>query len=201
MKILAIETSSAAASVAVANDGTIIVARSFEAPRGRGAEVFSLLDELRPTWNGLDRIAIGIGPGSYNGLRVACAVAGSFELALGIAIVTAPSPCLLDTDAPHYFATGDARGGRVYWAEVRERKLCGEVSLLVHAEMLEKARAASAPVYRVGPLAGADHLPAAQPSAEVLARIAPSLPAADPRHLEPIYLKPPHITTPRADRP
>jgi hypothetical protein len=34
-----------------------------------------------------------------------------------------------------------------------------------------------------------------------LARIASSLPAADPQNFEPIYLKPPHITTPRAHRP
>ncbi len=201
MKILAVETSSAAASVAVADDSHIVVARSFEAPRGRGAEVFSLLEELRPTWNGLDRIAIGLGPGSYNGLRLACAVAGSFELALGIDIVTAPSPCLLDTEEPHYFATGDARGGRVYWAEVRERKLCGEILLIGHDELREKVLTASAPVYRVGPIAGAEHLSAAAPSANVLARIAPSLPVVDPRYLEPIYLKPPHITTPRPDRP
>lgn len=201
MKILAIETSSAVASVAVADNGHVVVARSFEAPRGRGAEVFTLLEELRPVWNGLERIAIGLGPGSYNGLRVACAVAGSCELALGIDIVTAPSPCLLETNEPHYFATGDARGGRVYWAEVRQRKLCGEILLLTHEELTKKTRTASAPVYRVGPIAQAEHLPIAAPSATILAGIASSLPVADPQHLEPIYLKPPHITTPRSDRP
>ncbi len=201
MKILALETSSAAASVAVALNGSIAAGRSFDAPRGRGAEVFALLEEMRPTWRGLDRLAIGLGPGSYNGLRVACAVAGSFELALGIDIVTVPSPCLIETGEPHYFATGDARGERVYWAEVRERQLCGEIQLLGHAEMLEKAGTATAPVYRVGPVSSAEHLPVAVPRADVLARIASSLPAADPHNLEPIYLKPPHITTPRARRP
>ncbi len=201
MKILALETSSAAASVAVAVNGSIVASRSFDAPRGRGAEVFALLAEMRPAWRGLDRLAVGLGPGSYNGLRVACAVAGSFELALGIGIVTVPSPCLIETDEPHYFATGDARGGRVYWAEVREQQLCGDIQLLGHAEMLEKAGATAAPVYRVGPVTGAEHLPGAVPRAEVLARIASTLPAADPQNFDPIYLKPPHITTPRAHRP
>ena len=71
MKVLALDTSSAASSVAVAQDGVIVAGRRFEAPRGRGAELFAVLEEMRDAWRGLDRLAIGIGPGSYNGLSVA----------------------------------------------------------------------------------------------------------------------------------
>jgi tRNA threonylcarbamoyl adenosine modification protein YeaZ len=200
VKVLALDTSSAAASVAVAQNGAIVAARRFEAPRGRGAELFAVLEEMRDAWRGLDRLAVGIGPGSYNGLRVACAVAGSFQLALGCEVVVAPSVCLLPVDDEHYFATGDARGARVYWAEVRRRRLVGDVALLDAGELAQKLSLTAQPVYRVGDLPGADSLPFSSPDAAVLARLAPEIKPCPPEELAPIYLKPPHITQPRAPR-
>lgn len=200
MKVLAIETSSARASVAVIRDGELLAIRRFDAPRGRGAELFAVLQELRPHWHDANRLALGLGPGSYNGLRVACAVAGSCQLALGLDLVTAPSPCLLDVPDEHYLAIGDARGSRFYVAEVQRRALSGEIALLDETALAARVAAAAIPVYRVGAVLGYDQLPDAAPDAAVLARLAPELPPVDPRKLEPLYLKPPHITTPRATR-
>lgn len=201
MKVLAIETSSASASIAVAAEGEIVAARRFDAPRGRGAEVFALLGEMRAAWTGVDRLAIGLGPGSYNGLRVACALAGSVQMALGVALATAPSCCLLDVDEHSYRAIGDARGGRIWFATVEGRRLAAEIELLPPDECLRRTSASAAPVYRVGEISGFGHLPVAVPDAAVLALLAPDLPPADPARLEPIYLKPPHITAPRPGRP
>jgi tRNA threonylcarbamoyladenosine biosynthesis protein TsaB len=201
VKVLALDTSSAEASVAVWQDGAILAASRFEAPRGRGAELFTVLGDLRDSWRGLDRLAVGIGPGSYNGLRVACAVAGSFQLALGCDVVCLPSVCLLDVEDEHYFATGDARGARAYWAEVRGRRVVGTIALLDAAALNKQLAAASVPVYRIGTLSGAESLPAKAPDAEVLARLAPDLTPSAPEDISPIYLKPPHITQPRAVRP
>ncbi len=201
MKILALDISCADGSVAVATDGVVTDVRHFSAPRGRGAEVFSVLEELRPAWEGLDRIAVGVGPGSYNGLRAACALAASFRHALGIEVVAAPSPCLLDVEAPHYFAAGDARGGMVYLAEVRDRRLLHEIRLVERAEFsCLVAAGKTIPFYRVGAIGGADDLAESRPDAAVLARLAPSLQPLVAGALEPIYLKPPHITIPRAGR-
>ncbi|MEX1045307.1 MAG: tRNA (adenosine(37)-N6)-threonylcarbamoyltransferase complex dimerization subunit type 1 TsaB [Chthoniobacterales bacterium] len=201
MKVLAIETSSAHASVAVAREGELLAVRRFDAPRGRGAELFAVLQELRPHWHDADRLALGLGPGSYNGLRVACAVAGSCQLALGLDLVTAPSPCLLNVPEERYLAIGDARGSRFYVAEVERRTLRGDIALLDEAALAARVAAAPPiPVYRVGSVPGYDHLPDAAPDAAVLARLAPELSPTDPRKLEPLYLKPPHITTPRAAR-
>lgn len=201
MKILAIETSSGTASIAVADHGHLTALRRFDAPRGRGAEVFSLLDEMRPVWTGLGRLAVGIGPGSYNGLRVACALAGSFQMALGIDVVTSPSCCLLDVATADYLAAGDARGGRIWWAEVHSRRLTKEITLLSHEDFLQRAATADLPLYRIGPIRDGESLPAAAPDAGLLATLAGDLPPADPAHLEPLYLKPPHITVPNAARP
>ena len=201
MKVLAIETSSASASVAVAADGEIVAVHRFDAPRGRGAEVFTLLDEMRAAWTGIDRLAIGLGPGSYNGLRVACALAGSIQMALGVELATAPSCCLLNIDEQNYRAVGDARGGRVWFATVESRRLAAEIELLPPDECLRRTKASAAPVYRVGEISGFENLPMATPDAAVLALLAPDLPSTDAARVEPIYLKPPHITTPRPGRP
>jgi tRNA threonylcarbamoyl adenosine modification protein YeaZ len=201
VKVLAIETSSASASISVAADGEIVAVRRFDTPRGRGAEVFTLLDEMRAAWSGIDRLAIGLGPGSYNGLRVACALAGSVQMALGVELATAPSCCLLNVDEHNYRAIGDARGGRVWFATVKDRRLAAEIELLPPDECLRRISASAAPVYRVGEISGFEHLPVAVPDASVLALLAPDLPPADAARIEPIYLKPPHITAPRTGRP
>ena len=201
MKILALETSSAASSVAIARDGELLAVRRFSAPRGRGAEVFAIIEDMRETWKGLDRLAIGLGPGSYNGLRVACALAGSFQMALGLELVAAPSCCLLNVTVNDYHAVGDARGGRVWLAKVSGRRLAGEIELLPPDECLLRLVDLTPPTYRIGDVRGFEQLPAASPDAAVLASLAPDLPLADPAQLEPIYLKPPHITAPRSERP
>ena len=201
MKILALETSSAATSIAVAVDGQITDVRRFAAPRGRGAEIFTVLEELRPAWTGLERMAIGLGPGSYNGLRTACALAGSFQMVLGIELVTAPSCCLLDVEDHSYIAIGDARGGRIWKASVEDRQLVGEISLHALDEAADLLRGTGQAIYRVGDVRGFEQLPSAHPDAAVLAVLAKRLAAMDPRKLEPLYLKPPHITAPREGRP
>lgn len=201
MKVLAIETSSASASIAVAADGEIVAVRRFDAPRGRGAEVFTLLDEIRTAWAGIDRLAIGLGPGSYNGLRVACALAGSIQMALGLELATAPSCCLLNVEEQNYRAVGDARGGRIWFATVGSRRLAAEIELLPPDECLRRTSASAAPVYRVGEVSGFGRLPMAVPDASVLALLAPHLPPADAARIEPIYLKPPRITAPRPGSP
>lgn len=201
MKILALETSSATASIAVAVDGTVCDIRRFASPRGRGAEIFTQLAEMRPAWSGLRRMAIGIGPGSYNGLRTACALAGSFQMSLGVELVTAPSCCLLAAEENPYVAIGDARGGRVWMAAVEDRRLTWEISLHDLSSLGEILRGTRQAVYRVGDVRGFEHLPAALPDAAVLAVLAADLSPADPRKLEPLYLKPPHITAPRDKRP
>jgi len=201
VKTLALELSSAAASIAVADDGQLLDVRRFDAPRGRGAEVFALLDEMRSSWTGLNRLAVGLGPGSYNGLRVACALAGSFQLALRLELVAAPSCCLLTVDDPHYIAVGDARGERIWWAEVRDRRLVGEITLVPHHELARRAAAAHHRLYRVGTIRDVADLTPVVPDAAILAVLAEHLEPVDPARLEPLYLKPPHITTPRAIRP
>ena len=200
MKILALEASSSLVSLAIRENDQLIATHRFSAPRGRGAEIFTALEKLRPAWIDADRLAIGVGPGSYNGLRTTCALAQSFALVLGCELVTCPSPCLLEVPEDRYLAVGDARGGRLWWADVADRKLRAEIALITPEELIAKLSSVDAlRVYRVGSVPGAAHLPAAVPAAAVLATLAPRLTPLTPGKPEPIYLNTPHNTLPRTE--
>jgi tRNA threonylcarbamoyladenosine biosynthesis protein TsaB len=89
MKILALEFSSPIRGAAVAIDGT--VRGHAEERGGRSAHAFTLIDAaLRES--GLSReeiecIAVGTGPGSYAGIRIAIAIAQGWQLARQIKLV------------------------------------------------------------------------------------------------------------------
>lgn len=200
MKVLALDLSSSRGSVAVAEETTIIGELTFPCERGRGGGAFAALQELRPLWRGAGVIAVGIGPGSYNGLRTACALAQSMQMATGAKLCAMASPCLLPVGHAHFAVYGDARGGRAYRAEVREGKLCAEITLLDHAAAAAQAEVDNFPCYRVGPLPGLEHFPEAHPEAAILASRALQLTPVEARSLQPLYLKPPHITLPRVPR-
>ena len=90
MKILAFEFSSAQRSVALATaDGKIVSAAS-NIPE-RTTRAFALIEEALAK-SGLHRteidcIAVGLGPGSYTGVRVAISIAQGWQLARGVKLL------------------------------------------------------------------------------------------------------------------
>ena len=87
MKILAIDTSAAACSVAVWGDGAIQRAIYEPMTRGQDARLVPLiqdiLTETGTAFAALDRIAVTRGPGSFTGLRIGLATARGLGIALG----------------------------------------------------------------------------------------------------------------------
>ncbi len=137
MRVLAIDTATAASAVAVVEypaDGPplALARRERVDPRGHAEWLTPLirqtLDEAGLEPADLAAVVAGVGPGPFTGLRVGLATAGAMAQTLGIptygvcsldgiGAVTGPGPALAATDA---------RRREIYWAVYREgRRLTG----------------------------------------------------------------------------
>lgn len=131
MKILAIETATEACSVALWVDGDVRE-RHAVVPRLHAERVLpdtrALLDEAGLQLRDLDGIAMGRGPGSFTGVRIAASMVQG--LALGADLPVAPvstlaalaAGALRVTDEDAIIAALDARMGEVYLARFRRGK-------------------------------------------------------------------------------
>jgi tRNA threonylcarbamoyladenosine biosynthesis protein TsaB len=86
VRILGIETSTLRGSVALVEDGRTVAAADHSEPNAHAERILPLFDRLvaESGWAkaSLDRIAVGIGPGSFTGLRVGIALAQGIALGL-----------------------------------------------------------------------------------------------------------------------
>src|SRR6476659_5701792 len=91
MRILALDTSTAAGSAAFVENGQVTIERAGDGARTHGerlpAELMTLLDESRVTLAEIDGFAVAIGPGSFTGLRVGIATIQGLALAKAALVV------------------------------------------------------------------------------------------------------------------
>ncbi len=127
MRILAIDTSCGAASVAVVESGRVdplaVISRAMT--RGHAEALAPMVDEAARSIEGglasLDRIAVTTGPGSFTGIRVGLSLARAMGLALGIPVVgvstlVAFAAHLLSSPRQGVIAAAiDARHGSAYF--------------------------------------------------------------------------------------
>ncbi len=121
MKLLALDTSTEYLSLALWQDGAVIV-REMLAQQKHSSLILPLLhemlDETGLQLNDLDGIAFGAGPGSFTGLRIACGVAQGLAFGASLPVV---GVCTLEalaeqSGADKVIACLDARMGEVYHA-------------------------------------------------------------------------------------
>src|SRR5690348_12267838 len=125
MKLLALDTSSIACSVALLLDGDVHYLHKI-APMQQAKLILSMIEELLKTHslkvNHLDAIAYGCGPGSFTGLRIACSVAQAFGLAADKPLIPISSLAALaqatyiEHQEKKVLAAIDARMDQIYWA-------------------------------------------------------------------------------------
>lgn len=129
MNILAFDTATSATTVALGNGETSQL-RHDPSPGERPGHatrllpmVSELLEGAGSGWDSLDRIAVGVGPGAFTGLRVGIATAKALARASGIPVVavsTLQSLALNARSAPEsprvVAAILDARRGEVFTA-------------------------------------------------------------------------------------
>jgi tRNA threonylcarbamoyladenosine biosynthesis protein TsaB len=218
MKVLALDTASAACSVALWADG-VVVARRWEA-RDRGhAErlmpmVAEVLAEAGTPVAALDRLAVTVGPGAFTGLRIGLAAARGLAVATGLPVVGLTSFAVVAAAIPEA-----ERRGRSVLVAVESRRAEGflqrfdtDLSPVGPAEALTPAACAAwlpaGPLLVTGDGAAALRPVLAArpdttfadgpglPDAAVLAGLAAVLPAGDGLPPRPLYLRAPDATLP-----
>lgn len=192
MTTLAIDTSTDHGSVAVARDAEIVFGEDFVADRSHSSVLFEILERARRECVTLDRIAIGLGPGSYAGIRISIAAALGLSLATGAELVGLPTPVALVTDEPRFVVIGDARRGTWYWTSVVEGVCREGPELLSEDELRARLRQNDLPVLASETMPPECGAVLAFPSARRLALNGRGITSR--RDLEPIYLREPHIT-------
>jgi tRNA threonylcarbamoyladenosine biosynthesis protein TsaB len=125
MTILALEFSSVQRSVAVARDGKVL-AEAIKKDDARATNAFGLvekvLDDSKINREEIEAVAVGLGPGSYTGIRAAIALAQGWRLARKIKLTGIGSMAALAAQAQAAKIFGrinvvvDAQRGEFYLA-------------------------------------------------------------------------------------
>jgi len=123
MKLLAIDTSSVACSVAFSNDGAVLE-EHVEQPRQHTKilmpMIASLLQKGALAVTDLDAIVLGNGPGSFVGMRIGASVAQGLCCGAGVGIIPVSSlaavalEAMLDSAVQSVAVAQDARMNEVY---------------------------------------------------------------------------------------
>ena len=217
MRLAAIDTSTQLGSVALFEDGRLVAQDARRVSNAHGESLLPMVTALfaRTGWTARDvtRWAVGVGPGSFTGIRIAVATAKGIVLATGAELVGVTS-----LDALAYGLTGElvvsllgaGKGELFVQAHRGEARVLGPVHLRtgdVAARLAELAGGARVVVAGEATaevdwavLGGRVDLvvqpPHDLPHASAVGRIALGRPAEDADALEPVYVRPPDITMP-----
>jgi tRNA threonylcarbamoyl adenosine modification protein YeaZ len=200
--IIGIDGASSDLSLALVEpDGDLVAEVAWTTAHRQSAELLphlvGLMNANGRTWSDVAALAIGIGPGSFTGLRVAMALAKGLAYSLDRPIVGVPSlDAWLDAEPTATAAVARAGAREAYWLD---RTAPGPVILdreALHPRLGGAVIVAPADVAAAFGLDGAR-----QPRAgAAIGRRAAARLAADPggddlEALEPIYLRPPRGVT------
>lgn len=202
MKILALELSSGRGSLAWLADGEEIFAQSFSNDRKHSGLFFENLQLCLERGGAPDAIVVGLGPGSYAGVRIAIAAAVGLRAASAAKLTGIPSICGIEAAAREYAVIGDARRGSFFFGRVSDGRMIEGPSLHPGEELETRMMERSWPIYASEKLARFPLAMLAYPSARRLAELTRDRVGeiADTQLLEPIYLREPHITAPKTPR-
>lgn len=198
MRILAIETSTDTASLAGWCAGGLVWGEDFPAKRSLCADLAQRIAAGLDVVGGVDRIVVGLGPGSYAGVRIAIATAMGLQAALGCELVGVPSAVAMQAIGTHFTVAGDARRGTWYFSEVKEGRCVVGPELLDSMErLLEKVTNSGVPLVLAENASWCQGALFALPKASVLAQAAAAgVGIVQVGSLEPLYLRDAHITRP-----
>lgn len=192
---LALETSASVGSIALGNEKVVVQAIEFTSPRRHSASLFPALKRLGIPRLKLRRIIVGLGPGSFSGIRVSLAAAQGIALAQRVPVVGISSAYSIAWQHKNVTRLGvfaDAKRGEAFCTAFQHGELERETYLIPMSELEDHASKFTLAV-------------SAEPLAGIAQRVHPragdllSLPATLPgwmteQPLEPIYLRGPVAT-------
>jgi len=210
MKTLALELSTVRASIAwiteittpdSADEVGVFVAQLWEWPNDRkdSGMFFENLERTVQQFGQPERIIVGLGPGSYAGVRIAISAAIGLAAASSAELVGYPSVSAIAGRNNDYAVIGDARRQSFFFVRIQQRTVVGDYELHDEARLKQRLEGLHPDV----PVFSSDSLPQFQPrveqrypSAEVLGQMAAGV-GFFRMPLEPIYLREAHVTIPK----
>ncbi len=191
MNRLIIESSTAQASVALFSGSELLVEEIFPSGRGPVSQFFSILERTLKRVETIDEIIVGVGPGSYSGIRIGISAAIGLQLAREIPTWGAVS--LLGFEGDSYQVVLDARGSWTFAKVIRGMLEAGPINC-TREELLEKIDSSW---ITFSPDAIPDlTVTKSFPLASMLGKRV-LVGGVTPLPLQPLYLKKPHITVSR----
>jgi len=199
VKTLALEMSTAHGSIAFHADGGALFDCAFAADRKHSGAFFENVQLCLKRFGAPEQIVVGIGPGSYAGVRIAIATALGLRSSTGAKLAGLPSICALDVEASGYCVIGDARRQSFFFARIASGRLIEGPILESEAELQGRLKQLALPIFASESLPQFSQVKPAYPSAALLAKMAVASGGeiGDMESLEPIYLREPHITVPK----
>ena len=216
LRVLGIETSSVRGSVALIEGQRLIAAASHDQEKAHDASLQPMMEQVLADagWSPrqLDRIAVGVGPGSFTGLRVGIAFAQGISEGLqvplvGVSSLQAMAGAVTEQEVRLRVPLLDARRGEFFLAayasdgsELLPAQIARDVAAV---EQLVAGLRAAALLLGVAwdPLASKlAHQRGEQtdlPHARWVAQLAVAMDPPTPAH--PLYLRPPVATAPRLE--
>ncbi len=200
MHTLGIETATAQASVALIQNGKLLAETVFSRTLGHSEKIILAIDQLlkksKVTPQQLQTIAVGVGPGSYTGLRVGLSTARGLALTHKVPVIGIGSLDAIVSGAfskwpkevKTIYAAIDAKRGEFYVAEYQRKQnhffRKGKIKLISEAD-LEKLK-------KKGALVWGPEVNGVYPSAAGVAFLAGDVAYQHKisSNVEPIYLRP-----------
>jgi tRNA threonylcarbamoyladenosine biosynthesis protein TsaB len=158
--LLGLDTATTATVAGVLRaDGSVVEVRDDPAPGARPAHASRLLAAAEEAlaaagvgWEDVERLAVGVGPGSFTGLRIGIATARALAQARGLPVVGVSTLEALarGADAPVVLAVLDARRGEAFAAAWGDGRSLLAPAALAPGALAERVRALPAPPLAVG---------------------------------------------------